>query len=45
MVTLNEYAQFASIVYAKTSLNKLPIPTGWVEQPGDGVRSCINTYA
>lgn len=32
MITLNEYAQFASIVYAKTQPNKLPIPTGWVEE-------------
>lgn len=33
MVTLNEYAQFASIVYSKTPLNKLPLPTtGWVEE-------------
>jgi hypothetical protein len=32
MVTKHEYAQFASIVYAKTSANILPIPTGWVEE-------------
>ncbi|HSP31874.1 MAG TPA: hypothetical protein VLO13_07700, partial [Halomonas sp.] len=32
MVTKHEYAQFASIVYEKTDENKLPIPTGWVEE-------------
>ena len=32
MATLNEYAQFSSIVYAKTQPNKLPVPTGWVEE-------------
>ena len=31
MVALNEYAQLASIVYAKTDENSLPVPTaeGW----------------
>ena len=32
MVTLNEYAQFSGIVYAKTQPNRLPIPSGWVEE-------------
>src|SRR3569623_263078 len=32
MATLNEYAQFSSIVYAKTQENELSIPTGWVEE-------------
>ena len=31
MATLNEYAQFSSIVYAKTDENRLPIPTGWTQ--------------
>jgi hypothetical protein len=32
MATLNEYAQFSSIVYAKSQQNKLPLPTGWTEE-------------